>query len=182
MKLLPFQFFDGRIGLSTNPPPQFGHVFFRIVSTQVAQKVLVEADSQYDLNPSPEGQFHNEQGGHLKMETSSEATFQQRYQQHLQHLKLKGLQPKTIEAYARAIRRVGARFNHQIDDLSVPQLADYFTNWWHRIRGAPSSSICMDCSSTTRTSCVTHSNPALKLAPSGRWRARLATRCKSASA
>jgi len=61
------------------------------------------------------------------METSSEATFQQRYQQHLQHLKLKGLQPKTIEAYARAIRRVGARFNHQIDDLSVQQLTDYFT-------------------------------------------------------
>ena len=61
------------------------------------------------------------------METSSEATFQQRYQQHLQHLKLKGLQPKTIEAYSRAIRRVGARFNHQIDDLSVQQLTDYFT-------------------------------------------------------
>jgi hypothetical protein len=38
-KLSPCQFFDGRIGLGTNPPPQFGHVFFSIVSTQVAQKV-----------------------------------------------------------------------------------------------------------------------------------------------
>lgn len=61
------------------------------------------------------------------METSSEATFRQRYLQHLQHLKLKGLQPKTIEAYSRAIRRVGARFEHQIDDLNAQQLTDYFT-------------------------------------------------------
>ena len=61
------------------------------------------------------------------METSSEATFQQHYRQHLQHLKLKGLQPKTIEAYSRAIRRVGARFDHQIDDLSAQQLTDYFS-------------------------------------------------------
>lgn len=38
-KLSLFQFFDGRIGLGTKPPPQFGHVFFRMVSTQVAQKV-----------------------------------------------------------------------------------------------------------------------------------------------
>lgn len=61
------------------------------------------------------------------METSSEATFQQHYQQHLQHLKLKGLQPKTIEAYSRAVRRIGARFDHQIDDLSAQQLTDFFT-------------------------------------------------------
>ena len=34
--------------------------------------------------------------------------FDRNYQLHLKHLKLKGLQPKTIEAYSRAIRRVGA--------------------------------------------------------------------------
>ena len=40
--------------------------------------------------------------------------FDQQYQTHLKHLKLKGLQPKTIDAYSRAIRRIGARFDHQI--------------------------------------------------------------------
>ena len=43
-------------------------------------------------------------------------------------LKLKGLQPKTIEAYARAIRRIGDYFGQRIDDLSEPQLTDYFTD------------------------------------------------------
>jgi len=31
--------------------------------------------------------------------------FDRHYELHLKHLKLKGLQPKTIEAYSRAIRR-----------------------------------------------------------------------------
>ncbi|WP_448873506.1 hypothetical protein [Desulfobulbus propionicus] len=35
--------------------------------------------------------------------------FIKQYQQHLQYLKLGGLQPKTIEAYARAIRRMGRK-------------------------------------------------------------------------
>ena len=61
------------------------------------------------------------------METLSEATFKQNYARHLQHLKLKGLQPKTIEAYSRAIRRIGARFDHQIDSLTEQQLTDFFT-------------------------------------------------------
>ena len=38
-----------------------------------------------------------------------------------------GLAPKTIEAYSRAIRRIGARFDHRIDSLTEPQLTDYFT-------------------------------------------------------
>jgi site-specific recombinase XerD len=54
--------------------------------------------------------------------------FDRQYQTHLKHLKLKGLQPKTIEAYARAIRRVGGYFSNQIDDLSAAQLTDYFTD------------------------------------------------------
>ena len=61
------------------------------------------------------------------METSANAHFEQNYQSHLKHLKLKGLQPKTIEAYSRAIRRVGDRFDKQIDELSEAQLTDYFT-------------------------------------------------------
>jgi integrase/recombinase XerD len=62
------------------------------------------------------------------MNASDEATFKHHYQSHLKHLKLKGLQPKTIEAYARALRRIGAWFDHQIDDLSEQQLVDYFTD------------------------------------------------------
>jgi hypothetical protein len=61
------------------------------------------------------------------MSTSPEATFDRNYARHLQHLTLKGLQPKTIEAYSRAIRRIGERFDHQIDALSEQQLLDYFT-------------------------------------------------------
>jgi len=42
------------------------------------------------------------------MTASSDSKFKQNYQAHLQHLKLKSLQPKTIEAYSRAIRRTVA--------------------------------------------------------------------------
>lgn len=62
------------------------------------------------------------------MATSFETIFKQNYQAHLKHLKLKGLQPKTIDAYARAIRRSGAYFDYQINDLSEPQLTDYFSD------------------------------------------------------
>jgi integrase/recombinase XerD len=61
------------------------------------------------------------------MNTASSAHFDRQYQSHLKHLKLKGLQPKTIEAYSRAIRRIGKRFEGRIDDLTEQQLTDYFT-------------------------------------------------------
>jgi site-specific recombinase XerD len=48
------------------------------------------------------------------------------YRKHLKCLKLAGLQPKTIEAYARAIRRIGNYFNCRIDDLTMDQLLEYF--------------------------------------------------------
>jgi integrase/recombinase XerD len=62
------------------------------------------------------------------MATSFKTIFKQNYQTHLKHLKLKGLQPKTIDAYARAIRRAGAYFDYQINDLSESQLTDYFSD------------------------------------------------------
>jgi integrase/recombinase XerD len=62
------------------------------------------------------------------MTAPSDGNFKHKYQTHLKHLRLKGLQPKTIEAYARAIRRFGGYFDHQIDDLSEQQLIDYFTD------------------------------------------------------
>ena len=61
------------------------------------------------------------------MTTSSDSTFKQDYHTHLQHLKLKGLQPKTIEDYSRAIRRIGEYFEYQLHDVSEQQLLDYFT-------------------------------------------------------
>jgi site-specific recombinase XerD len=62
------------------------------------------------------------------MTTPSDSNFKQNYQAHLQHLQLKGLQPKTIDAYARAIRRIGGYFDYQITDLSEQQLMAYFTD------------------------------------------------------
>ncbi|MGB4781932.1 tyrosine-type recombinase/integrase [Candidatus Methylomirabilis sp.] len=62
------------------------------------------------------------------MKSNAAEHFDRQYQTHLKHLKLKGLQPKTIEAYARAIRRLGGYFSHQIDNLSEAQLTDYFSD------------------------------------------------------
>ena len=62
------------------------------------------------------------------MNTASSAHFDRHYQNHLKHLKLKGLQPKTIEAYSRAIRRIGDYFDQQIDHLTEAQLTDYFSD------------------------------------------------------
>jgi site-specific recombinase XerD len=60
------------------------------------------------------------------MKTSAESKFKKYYEQHCKHLKLKGLRPKTIDVYSRAIRRIGPFFNCEIDDLSQDQLLDYF--------------------------------------------------------
>jgi integrase/recombinase XerD len=60
------------------------------------------------------------------MSAPSEENFKSLYQAHLKHLRLTGLQPKTIDAYARAIRRIGEFFDYSINDLSEQQLTDYF--------------------------------------------------------
>ena len=52
--------------------------------------------------------------------------FNKYYTKHCKYLKLKGLQPKTIDAYARAIRRIGNYFDSQLDNLTSDQLLDYF--------------------------------------------------------
>ena len=54
--------------------------------------------------------------------------FNQYYQKHLKYLKLKGLRPKTIDAYSRAIRRIENYFDCRIDDLTFDQLLDYFND------------------------------------------------------
>ncbi|TAL85782.1 MAG: recombinase [Rhodanobacter sp.] len=53
--------------------------------------------------------------------------FKQHYATHLKRLQLQGLQPKTVEAYALAIRHLAAYFDERIDDLTEAQLTDYFS-------------------------------------------------------
>ena len=52
--------------------------------------------------------------------------FNKYYLKHQKCLKLNGLQPKTIEAYSRAIRRIGNYFDCRIENLKSDQLLDYF--------------------------------------------------------
>ncbi|MCK5581064.1 MAG: site-specific integrase [Candidatus Omnitrophica bacterium] len=54
--------------------------------------------------------------------------FIKNYTKHCKHLKLNGLQPKTIEAYSRSIRRIGNYFDCQLNDLTMDQLLDYFND------------------------------------------------------
>jgi len=54
--------------------------------------------------------------------------FENNYQIHLNRLKLNGMQPKTIDAYSRAIRRAGDYFDYQINALTEAQLTEYFAD------------------------------------------------------
>ena len=62
----------------------------------------------------------------MNINMPSDPQFNKFYQKHLKCLKLGGLQPKTIEAYSRAIRRIGNYFDCRIDNLTSDQLLDYF--------------------------------------------------------
>lgn len=62
------------------------------------------------------------------MTSSLETKFNQDYQKLQQHLTLKGLQPSTINAYSRAIRRISNYFNYQVYDLTEQQLVDFFVD------------------------------------------------------
>jgi len=67
------------------------------------------------------------------MTPSIETKFNRYYAQHCKHLKLQGLQPKTIEAYSRGIRRIADYFDGHLDDLSQDQLLDYFHSLLDRL-------------------------------------------------
>jgi len=69
----------------------------------------------------------------------AETIFKQDYEQHLHHLKLKGFQPKTIDAYSRSVRYIGKYFDYEIRNLSEQQLPDYFidrlgTHSWSAVK------------------------------------------------
>lgn len=69
--------------------------------------------------------FHSEEVT-MNCNMPTDSQFTKYYQKHQKCLKLNGLQPKTIEAYSRAIRRIGNYFDCKIDNLSADQLLDYF--------------------------------------------------------
>ena len=54
--------------------------------------------------------------------------FDRLYQRHVLVLKLRGYAASTIDAYARAVRRLVAYFDGVPDRLSVEQLETYFAN------------------------------------------------------
>jgi len=54
--------------------------------------------------------------------------FNQLYNKHVQHLNLKGLRSKTIDAYSRAIRRIGDHFGYKVSNLTEDQLLNYFSS------------------------------------------------------
>lgn len=60
------------------------------------------------------------------MEHEFPQPFATHYNTLLKRLKLRGMQPKTIESYSHGVRRAGAHFDYRIDDLSKDQLTDYF--------------------------------------------------------
>ena len=79
------------------------------------------------ISSSDEGLSRDEPGRHFTMRATNGKRFERNYALLLQPLKLKGLQPKTIEAYSRAIGRIGSHFDGRIDTLSEQQLTDYLT-------------------------------------------------------
>jgi len=62
------------------------------------------------------------------MITSEQQRFDRLYAQHLLGLKLHGYRPKTIDVYARAVRRIANNFDCVPDQLSIEQLAKHFSD------------------------------------------------------
>ncbi len=67
------------------------------------------------------------------MTPSIESKYNHYYSRHCKYLRLQGLQPKTIDAYSRAIRRIAVYFDGHLDDLSQAQLLDYFHDLLERL-------------------------------------------------
>jgi len=100
------------------------------------KKLLKKVTSWFFLNktmPAMQESFARPTNFHAKEVTMNctmptDSQFDKYYQKHLKCLKLNGLQPKTIEAYSRAIRRICNYFDGRIDNLTSDQLLDYFND------------------------------------------------------
>jgi integrase/recombinase XerD len=62
------------------------------------------------------------------MTATEQARFQELYIRHLRALKLQGKRDKTIDSYARAVRRVSSHFDCCPDQLTIEQLEGYFSD------------------------------------------------------
>jgi integrase/recombinase XerD len=62
------------------------------------------------------------------MKKSEANRFNELYQRHLRFLKLQGKSQKTIEAYARAVRRISEHFDCCPDKLTLKQREQYFSD------------------------------------------------------
>jgi len=60
------------------------------------------------------------------MNKKEKERFNQLYERFLKLMKIQGMQPKTIEAYARGVRRIKMYFDCVPDKLTAKQLEDYF--------------------------------------------------------
>ena len=60
------------------------------------------------------------------MNTKEQAHFDKLYRLHLRTLKLRAMSDKTIDSYARAVRRVSKYFDCSPDHLTTEQLEAYF--------------------------------------------------------
>jgi len=65
----------------------------------------------------------------MSIETPKNPEFNRLYGKHCKLLRLNGLQPKTIDAYSRSIRRIGSHFDGKLVNLSFDQITDYFTHF-----------------------------------------------------
>lgn len=61
------------------------------------------------------------------MNTEEQARFDRLYAEHLQALRLQGKRGKTVDCYARAVRRIAGYFDRCPDDLSVNEHKGYFS-------------------------------------------------------
>jgi len=73
------------------------------------------------------------------MNTSQTQRYNYLYEQHLNNLRLQGKRPSTIDAYARAVRRITAFFDKTPDTLTTADLKQYFncliqTHSWSTIK------------------------------------------------
>jgi hypothetical protein len=70
--------------------------------------------------------FPSHPSGEFTMEHHEQQRLNQLYAQHLQALKLKGKRSKTIDGYARAVRRIAGYFNRCSDNLTTAEVKAYF--------------------------------------------------------
>ena len=62
----------------------------------------------------------------FNMTATEQTRFDKLYNLHLRALKLRGMSDKTIDSYARAVRRVSSHFDCCPDQLTTEQLESYF--------------------------------------------------------